>query len=339
MAKRSEIRESDSIRSRSKSISSFIKKNFVTIPLALTVGEALARIRGQAKRGDIFYLYVIDDSEKLMGIISIRNLLLSEDSERLSHLLSKNVVYLPADVTRTEAAQRFAECRYLSLPVVTSEGKILGVVHAHDLSNQFGTSQEALVEERARDALFELLGIEAEDQSTSIFSSAKKRFPWLLLNMVGGTLSALFIHHWGPQLPDAVSFLAFVPILLIICESIGMQTVSVVITKLRHSRRQAARVGWREIRIAGWLGLGSSLLVSGAILALLGSSSVALGVGLAMVVATFWVSGIALLVPLATRRFGIDPSVSSGPVVLAIADCTCLLIYLLIAFGITSILH
>lgn len=313
-------------------LATYVKTNFVTLPLALTVGEALGRIRTQAKRGDIFYLYVTDDESRLVGIVSIRNLLLSADKDTLKSLVSKNVVYLSQDCDRAEAAAQFAHCRYLSLPVVTSTGKILGVVHAHDLTETFSQSQEELFEERSRSALFELLGIESEDRSTSVLRAAKGRFPWLLLNMVGGALSAFLIHHLAPNIPNAVSFLAFVPILLIICESIGMQTVSVVITKLRHSKGQVRRVGYREIRIAGWLGLASAVLVGGAILGFSGTREVAIGVGFTMVVATLLVATIALLVPVLTRRFGIDPSVSSGPVVLAIADSSTLALYLLVAY-------
>lgn len=314
-----------------------IKKNFVTLPVALTVGEALGRIRTQAKRGDIFYLYVVDDGSRLVGIVSIRNLLLSGDAEPLAHLLSRNVECLPEDFTRAEAAQRFADCRFLSLPVVSADGKIIGVVHAHDLSGQTPSS-ETLFEERTRGALFELLGIEAEGSATSSFSAAKGRFPWLLVNMIGGTLSALFIHGIGPSIPNAVVFLAFVPILLIICESVGMQTVSVVITKLRHSTSQAGKVGWREIKIAGWLGFASAVIVGLAIRIFLGAPDVALAVGIAMLVATLWVSSVAFFVPLLTRKLGIDPSISAGPVVLAVADCTALLLYLLIAYQTAKLL-
>ncbi len=302
------------------------------MPVALTVGEALGRIRTQAKRGDIFYLYVVDDGLRLVGIVSIRNLLLSGDSEPLAHLLSRNVECLPEDFSRAEAAQRFADCRFLSLPVAAADGRIIGVVHAHDLSGQVAPSSEKLFEERTRGALFELLGIEAEGSSISTMRAAKGRFPWLLVNMIGGTLSALFIHFLGPKIPNAVEFLAFVPILLIICESIGMQTVSVVITKLRHSTAQAGKVGWREIKIAAWLGLASAIIVASAIRFFLGTPDVAVAVGIAMLTATLWVSSVAFFVPLLTRKLGIDPSISAGPVVLAVADCTALLLYLVIAF-------
>jgi len=322
---------------RESALTELLKKNFVTLPLALTVGESLTRIRAQAKRGDIFYLYVVDDSAKLVGIVSIRNLLLSGDAEPLANVVSRNVECLPDDFSRSEAAQRFSDCRFLSLPVVAADGKIVGVIHAHDMTSQFEQSREELFEERTRSALFELLGIEAEDKSISVFRAARIRFPWLVVNMFGGILSAIFIHKLGPQIPNAVTFLAFVPILLIVCESIGMQTVSVVITKLRHTHSQAKKVGWREFKIASLLGLGSAILIGTSIRLFWGPFDVALAVGAALLVATLWVSAVAFLVPVLTRRLGIDPGVSSGPVVLAIADCTTLLIYLLIAFALATL--
>lgn len=318
-------------------IGPYIKQNYVTLPLALNVGEALVRIRNQAKRGDIFYLYVVDDSKRLVGIVSIRNLLLSPDTEPLSEVVSRNVVTLVADAPKGEAAQRFAECRYLSLPVVDPDGRLVGVVHAHDLTPTFRGDNEKLFEDRHKGALFELLGIEAEDHNISTIKAARGRFPWLLVNMAGGAISAFLIHHLAPRLPNAVAFLAFVPILLIVCESVGMQTVSVVITKLRHAGDQASRVGWRELRIAGYLGLASAICVGPAAY-FFESQEVASAVAITMVLATLGVSSIAFLLPVLIRRLGIDPSVSSGPVVLAIADCSILALFLLICFATSSLI-
>lgn len=307
------------------------RSNFVTIPLHSTVCEALTRIRGSAQRGDIFYLYVVDEHKHLSGVVSIRNLLLAKDHEPVASLLSRNLVVLSTETPLKEAYKIFSESRFLSLPVLTPAGHIMGVVHAHELLEQQSKRQhDTLFEERSRGELFELLGIKAEDQERSSSHIAVGRIPWLLINILGGSFSAFLIHGLAKDLANAVQLLAFVPVILIVAESVGMQAASLAIANLRDGggRKRALTLLKKELPVAFCLGFLCALIVGGALYFLSGSVRATLPIVVATVLGTLWVSALGTLIPSLFHRLKLDPRISAGPFILALSDCSTLLIYL-----------
>lgn len=318
-------------------IAGLCRKDFIALSNEATVGDAISQLRRSAVRGNIFYLYLTDRAGKLVGNVSIRTLLTSTDETPLGRIGSREVVTLPISSPIQEAYHLFARARFLSLPVVSDDNVLLGVIHAHELLEEFGKKQEDLFEERSRGELFELLGIKAEDAGKGPAHVALGRLPWLLVNIVGGTCSALFIHFLGGNLKHAVEFLAFVPILLIVSESIGMQTASLVIANLHRaaSRSRTREILAREMLVACLLGLTCAALVAGAVQLWKGMPALSVAVLVTIFVGSVAVSFLGNAVPYLFHRFKVDPRVAAGPVVLALADSTTLLFYLLFALWIT----
>jgi len=314
-------------------ISSLTNPQFISIPASSNVELAIQRVRTIAHRGDIFYLYVVDASERLLGVVSIRNLLVARDTDSISSLISKNVVFLSERMPLKDVYRMFSESRFLSLPVVDVDGKIKGVLHAHELAGESENAAETLFEERSRGQLFELLGIKGEEEGLSPLKIARGRIPWLLVNIVGGALSAFLIHSFGAKLDEAVLFLAFVPILLIISESVGMQAASVAISTLnRTAGSQFSALFLKELGVASCLGLVCSLAISGVVFLWHRQGNFSLTIGLTVLLSTIGVSSLGSLIPYLIHRFKLDPNVSAGPVILAISDFCTLLLYLGIAF-------
>lgn len=314
-------------------VGNLCKGGFFTIPMTFTVGEALTKVRTSGKQGDIFYIYVVDELKRLTGIVSIRNLLMGKDEDPISKVYSPKVISLPFSDPLEKAYQAFSQSRFLSLPVVDSENKIQGIIHAHELVGEKGKQIDALFEARARSELFELLGIKAETLHQGAVPTALNRLPWLLVNIVGGSFSAICIHFLGGKLTQAVTILAFVPILLIVSESIGMQTASLVIANLHRSSSKGRnhQMLLKEFSVAALLGLGCSLLVGGGVAFWRTSFDIALPIALTVFLGALGVSALGNLIPLLFHRFKIDPRVAAGPVVLAIADSSTLLLYLFLA--------
>lgn len=311
---------------------------FLTLPVRLNVGDAIRHVRSSARRGHIFYLYVTDEKNCLCGIVSIRNLLVASDRDELKDVMSKDVVSLPGSTPLAQAYAHFAKSRFLSLPVTSGNGEIIGVVNAHELI-EYGKTQDELFEERSRGELFELLGIKAENAQKSAPQVAWSRFPWLLVNVIGGTLSAIFIHFLGGKIEGAVAFLAFVPVLLIIAESVGMQTASVIIANLHRvsSQIKLSSVLGKELVVAFLLGLMCGVPLAGAVYLWSHSTPLAFAVGLTLPFGATWVCALGGFVPTLFHRMRIDPRIAAGPVLLAIADCTTLLLYLSLALGLTRL--
>ncbi len=320
-------------------LASLFRKDFLAVPISSTVGDAIRQVRQSAPRGNIFYLYVVDEHGKLEGNVSIRTLLTASDSQAIREVCSTSVVALPENSAILDAYHLFSEARFLSLPIVTGENVLLAVVHAHELLEEYGKRMEDLFEERSRGEIFELLGIQAEDAGSTPFQVASGRLPWLVINIIGGTFSAFFIHRLGGNLKQAVQYLAFVPILLIVAESIGMQTASIVIANLHRassgSNARLRKLMGREMGIASLLGLACAILLAGTIQLWKGTPALTATIALTVLAGSIFVAFLGNAIPFLFHRFKVDPRVAAGPVMLAVADCTTLLLYLTIALWIT----
>lgn len=315
-------------------ITDFATEEYVSIPLSANVNEALKILRTEAPKGNVFYVYVVDESSRLQGVLSIRNLIVAEEGAAISELYSPNPVFLRDDTRMEDAYSLFSDSRFLSLPILNEEGKVMGVLNAHELLGEFAKTTDQLFEERSRGELYELLGIKAEDASLNAFATAKLRFPWLLINVVGGLLSAFLIEYFGKHLSFAVQALAFVPVLLILSESVGTQTASVVISQLRHLTKDRKRnVLGRELTIALLLGLFLATPFSLVLYLWKGHLVLTLSIALTIAFAPLWVAFLGYLIPQIFHKLKIDARVAAGPVLLAIADSSVLLIYLLLATG------
>lgn len=302
-----------------------------------TVREAIAAVRGTAQRGELFYIYAVEGSGRLRGVVSLRNLMIARDHETIASILSPEVVSLREGTSAEEACRIFSRSRFLSLPVINDEERLVGVLHAHSLLDEHVKEMDALFEERTRGELFELLGIKADEATHHPLQIAAGRLPWLFINILGGIAAAFFIHSLGSGLSRAVEFLAFVPILLIISESVGMQTASIVIADLHRfsSRRPLSRGFFRQGNVACLIGIACALLVSLGIFLWKGTFDIALAVGLTVVISVPFVYGLANMIPYLFHKLHVDPRLASGPVILAIADCSTLLLYLGLAIWIT----
>lgn len=319
-------------------IKEFLQKGFICIPLDDTVGEAIQRVRHTAQKGNIFYLYVTDEANRLSGVVSIRNLLLAKDTQKVREVYSPNPVFLQQDLLIEDAYSIFSKSRFLSLPVVDHEGHVKGVLHAHELLEEYGKSTEQLFEERSRGEMYELLGIKAEDTSMSVARTAWGRLPWLFVNVIGGSISAFFIHGLGGRLSRAVEFLAFVPILLIVSESVGMQTASIIMTQLHRvkSKKHKITLHWKELGVALLLGTTLAVLLGSALQFWKNDWQLSLSIAITTALGPLLVAFIGNLVPQIFHRLRFDPRVAAGPVVLAVSDSLTLLFFLLVSLAVTS---
>lgn len=305
------------------------KEEFISIPLSSTVEETLELLRTKAPKKNIFYLYVVDEKERLVGVVSIRNLIVAGKHTLVKDVYSPNPVFIRDGMPTEQAYTLFADSRFLSLPIVNEEGQMLGVLHAHELLDEFAKNTEQLFEERSRGELYELLGVKAEDATLSAFETARHRFPWLVINVFGGIISAFLIEHFGGKIPHAVTALSFIPVLLILSESIGMQTASVVISQLRHLTKERRRsVLGRELCIALLLGLFLATPFAVAVFFWKRSLLLTLSISLTIAFGPMLVTFLGYIIPQLFHKMRIDARVASGPVLLAIADSSILFIYL-----------
>ena len=298
-----------------------------------TVQVAVATIQQKRDLEMIFYLYVIDRDAHLVGVTSLRQLLLSRPVQTLGEIMQKSMIKVHVDTDQEEVAVQAARYDLLAVPVVDDQNRLVGIVTVDDIID--------VVKEEAAEDLFKLAGssdseLLYEGRSLRV---AGLRLPSLLLSLVGLVAVGLLLEYFQLQFPEALFLLAFVPVIMGLGGSIGSQTSTVAVRGLASGRLFAGdgrlfAFFVRQLRVALLLGFACGLLVGSAALLLQRNAIFGLVVGLSLFLAILLAAAMGALLPLALQRLGFDPAVASGPVLSTANDITGILIY----FGLAAAL-
>jgi len=311
-------------------ITRYMRFDFCRVKADQTVGEALADLRIQQPQGRIIYFYVMDDVDRLLGVVPTRRLLLSQPDARISDVMVPEVVTIPSTANVREACELFLAHRFLAFPVLHNE-RMVGIVDVE----VFAEGIDDLERTKQQEDLFQLMGVHlSATQQASAWSGFTSRFPWLLCNIVGGILAAILVKVFDQLLAKVVALALFVPVVLTLSESVAIQSVTLALLAL-HGQTPTLAGLWRRIYrewITGaLLGMACGLIV--ALVALvwlrLGEVAVCLLVGIGLGVSGSAVSGIAM--PYVLRLLQRDPKVAAGPIALVLADMLTLTIYFSVA--------
>ena len=295
-----------------------------------TVGEALAQTRQREPSGRIVYFYVVDEENRLQGVVPTRRLLLSAPDRVIDDIMVARPVAIPETATVLDACEFFTLHRFLAFPVVDAGNRLLGVVDV-----ELYTDELADLGRGVGDDLFQIIGVHlAQSRQTSPIAAFRNRFPWLLCNVVGGVMAAVLSSLFEAELKQVVALALFIPVVLALAESVSIQSVSLALQVLRGQT-----VSWRaslgrllpEAVTGLLLGLATGLAVGGVAFVWLGDWRVVCCslAGICGGVAGAAVIGVAMpnLLALLNR----EPQVAAGPVALAAADMLTLLIYFMTA--------
>jgi len=305
-----------------------VRKDFVRVLVTDTVGGALARVQHSQVGGRIVYFYVVDDEGRLQGVVPTRRLLLNPPATAVADVMEPEVIALRETATLLDACEFFMMHRLLAFPVVDSRHRILGVVDVELYTDEISD----LADRRQSDDVFQLIGVRlAQVRRASVPAAFRHRFPWLLCNIGGGLVCAFLAARYEHVLLDAVVLAIFIPVVLALAESVGIQSLSLTLQAHEPGRlqgRRALKALLREAMIGLLLGLSCGSLVGLAAWVWQARSLVAfcLLLSIALAVATAALFGLA--VPTALRAFQRDPKAASGPIVLAMTDIATLFYYL-----------
>jgi magnesium transporter len=305
-----------------------MRRDFTRLRADQTVGEALEALRREPPAERIIYFYVVDGDGRLQGVVPTRYLVLSPPDKPLRDIMVRKLVALPAAATVRDACEFFALHRFLAFPVTEPDGRLVGVVDVDLYTGELGQLGDA----EKRDDLFQALGVHAPGGAGgSPFAAFRRRFPWLTCNMVGGIACALLGSLFEAELSRVVALALFIPVVLNLAESVSSQSVSLTLHQLRGQRPSGGFLlrGLRgELATGALLGAACGAAIGLVALAWLQHPRVALcllgGIGGGVAFAAL----LGLTLPVALRMVGLDPKVAAGPVALAGADVTTLLLYL-----------
>lgn len=304
---------------------------FITIPDTYTADDTLKKLRKLAPDAETaYYLYVTDKTGRLRGVLSLRELIVSEPDTKVEEIMFERVVSVPADMDQEEVAEIMEKYDFLALPVVKDQ-KVVGIITIDDVID--------VLQEEASEDIYKMGGIsgtdaEMKEVSTSAFKSAKKRIPWLAGLLFVGVLAGNIIGQFEDTL-EAVAILAvFIPMIADMAGNTGTQSLAVVVRGLtlgEFKGREVFQVIRREAGAGVIIGLFNGILVS--IIATLWHGNPMLGVviGLSLLVTLFVATLAGTIIPLIMDRINIDPAVASGPFITTVNDIIGLTIYFSIA--------
>jgi magnesium transporter len=289
------------------------------LPKTFTVEQAIAELRIiHQKSGQLFYVYVIDEQRRLLGVLSMRNLVLAETGDRLESILIPNVRSVPATMDREEVARLMRASRFLALPVVDNDGRLCGLITLDDVVD--------VIHEEATEDVQRMFGAGAEERLSSSWNfSFSKRIWWLQVNLATAFVAGLVVAIFGATMAR-LSFLAiYIPIVSSMGSNAGAQAMSVAIRGITSGRvdpKLIRHVLGREA-IVGVLS-GMVIGITTAIIAMAWQyhHGVALGfvVGISLVITETLACVSGAGIPFMMRRLEFDPAQSATIFITTITD-------------------
>ncbi len=302
---------------------------FVRVLQTQTVEDAMDRVRRRAAAAEtIYFLPVTDDELRLVGTVELKDLLLADPHATVGEIMKEDTRAVRVDEDQEKVARLIQAADVLAVPVIDSEGRVVGLVTVDDAMDVLGAEEG---EDLARTGAAEPLG--RPYFSASIFYIARSRMVWLLLLVVAATLTVQVLSTFETTLEAAVGLALFIPLLIGTGGNAGAQSATTIVRSMALDDVRPAdllRVIARESRVGFLLGAFLALLGYVPVWLLFGQD-LATVVTLSVVAICTLASLVGSLMPLLARRFGVDPAVVSAPFVTTIVDATGLVVYFLIA--------
>lgn len=313
------------------SAGSLMTIEYVDLKKYMTVDDAFTRIRRTGVDKETIYIcYVTDENRKLLGIVTVKDLLLSEKSEKIFEIMDTNIISTTTLEDKEVVAEKFQKYDLLALPVVDRENRLVGIITIDD-------AMDVLQDENTED--FEkMAAITPTDKpylKMSVFDIWKKRFPWLLLLMVSATFTSKIIQSSEEALQAYVVLTAYIPMLMGTGGNCGGQSSTTIIRGLSLGEiefRDTLKVIWKEFRVAFFCGVTLAVVNFGRLMLMDHVSALVAGVvSVSMLLTIILAKFIGSSLPILAKKLHLDPAVMANPFITTIVDVMSLLIYFRVA--------
>ncbi len=290
----------------------------------VSVGEAIEALQDAEDYEMVFYVYVTDEHNHLVGVLSLRQLLTVPPSTKLADMMTTDVLRVRTDMDQEEVAELVAKYNILAIPVVDEKGKLMGLITVDDVID--------VMRDEATEDIFKMAGASEEEllYGNKSFHIARLRLPWLLTTLAGGVVTGSLMWYYKATLEQVIMLISFIPVITGMGGNVGGQTSTIIVRGFATGRIDSAeirQVFLKELRVGLIMGSVCGLVI--ALVAYLWHQNLYLGlvVGLAMVTAISVAACMGVLVTTFFKRVGIDPAIASSPFVQTVNDITGILIY------------
>lgn len=313
------------------SAGSLMTIEFIDLIPEMTSSEALNHIRSVGlEKETVYTCYVLDGTRHLIGIVSLRELVMAESDTTVGELMDTQIILAEVHADQEEVAELFKKYDLMAIPVVDGEQRLVGIITIDDIV-------DVIEQENTEDFQRMAAMSPSEDEylHTGVFTLAKRRIVWLLVLMVSATLTGAIITKYEQLLSSAVMLTAFIPMLMDSGGNAGSQSSTLIIRGMALAEietRDWLRVAWRELRVGLIAGI-TLAAVNIARMMLFGQAdlSVCITVSITLMLTVIVAKLVGGLLPIGAKALKLDPAIMAGPLITTIVDAVSLVIYFAIA--------
>nr|WP_252902537.1 magnesium transporter [Paucilactobacillus hokkaidonensis] len=308
-----------------KTAGALMTTEYVSIDQNKTVSTAMQIIRHQASDAEIiYYLYVLDDAQNLIGVVTLRDLMISDKRTEIKTIMNPYVYSVQVDDDQEDVAQKVREYDFLAVPVVNQAGHMLGIITVDDIID--------VIDEESAEDYSGLAGVNVDDTKESPWSAALHRLPWLVTLLVLGMSTASLINHFDGLVSQASILAVFISLITGTAGNAGTQSLAIAIRKISvENDRKIWRLISNEVLTGVLIGIVTAVVIT--IIVGVWKHNFILGgvIGISMMVAIVVANLAGSLIPILMDKIGVDPAVASGPFISTLSDLTSVMIYFSIA--------
>lgn len=300
---------------------------YVSIVANQTVRSAMYVLKNEALAAEtIYYIYVVDQENRLVGVISLRDLIVNDDDVMILDIMSERVISVHVGDDQEDVAQTFRDYDFLALPVTDYDDHLLGIVTVDDIID--------VIDDEAASDYSGLAGVNVEEVSENPVKSAGRRLPWLITLLFLGMATASLISHYEELVSEASILAVFISLITGTAGNAGTQSLAVAVRRLAMNddkQNSFLRTVISEVLTGLVTGAITGLTIFAIVSIWKGNPILGFVIGMAMMCAITVANLAGSLIPMLMDRLGFDPAVASGPFITTLSDLTSVLIYFNIA--------
>ncbi len=310
-----------------ETVGSIMTTEFVSITTNQTVKSAMTMLRAKASNAEtIYYLYVVDDDNRLVGVLSLRDLIMNDGNVMVNELMSDRIVSVDVNEDQINVARTIQDYDFLAVPVIEETGELIGIVTVDDVID--------VLNDEAMQDYSGLAGVDVDEQYSSPWNSAKSRLPWLITLLFLGMGTSTLISQYESMISEVATLSLFITLITGTSGNAGTQSLAVAVRKLATPDDEVSNLGSMIVREI-MTGLISGAITGLVIMLVVGiwQSNFVLGgvIGISMLCAITVANLAGSIIPILMDKLGFDPAVASGPFITTLSDLTSVLIYFSIA--------
>jgi magnesium transporter len=282
----------------------------------MTVGEAITELQNNRDVEMVFYLYVVDERGHLVGVVSLRRLLLVSPETPLKRIMTADLMSARVDMDQEEVARLVAAYNLLAIPVVNEENKLVGIITVDDVID--------VLKDEATEDIYRLAGVAGDERAfTPAGESFRKRLPWLGVNLATAFLAALVVGLFEGTIDELAAIAMFMPVVAGMGGNAGMQTLTVIVRGIALGEltwTNARKALLKEIAVGIGNGVVLGLMAAAVAYAMRQNAALGLVLGAAMIINMFVAATAGTLVPLGLRAANVDPALASSVFITTLTD-------------------